>query len=71
MSRKGKPINSMDRRQFIKVSAAITAAMSMPSCGQAAISDRWGKVLPIRRLGKTGLEPTIFTIGGGPFDPDA
>ena len=66
--RKRKPFNSMDRRQFIKVSAAVTAAMSMPACGQATRSDRWGQILPTRRLGKTGLDPTIFTIGGGPFD---
>ncbi|MEX0981145.1 MAG: aldo/keto reductase [Bacteroidales bacterium] len=63
-----KFINSIDRRQFLKLSAALAAVMSLPACGQPVLSDRWGKVLPRRRLGKTGLEPTIFTIGGGPFD---
>ena len=58
----------MERRRFIKVSASLAALMSIPSYLQGSFPDRWGKVLPTRTLGKTGLNPTIFTIGSGAFD---
>ena len=58
----------MDRRHFLKVTASLTALMSIPACMHGSVSDRWGKVLPHRTLGKTGLKPTIFTIGSGAFD---
>ncbi len=60
----------MDRRRFIKASAAMAALTSLPFGMRASDTDRWGKVLPTRKLGKTGLEPTIFCLGGGPFDAD-
>lgn len=62
----------LDRREFIKLSASLAALMSVPgglvSCGSS--SDRWGSVLPKRRLGSTGLDVTIYALGGGPFDAD-
>jgi predicted aldo/keto reductase-like oxidoreductase len=70
MSSKLKPFKLMDRRRFIQVSAAAAALAGLPFCVRSSDTDRWGKILPSRRLGKTGLEPTIFCIGGGPFDAD-
>jgi predicted aldo/keto reductase-like oxidoreductase len=68
MFRKKNSIQQMDRRRFIKVTASLAALMSMPACLQGPASDRWGKILPTRTLGKTSLKPTIFTIGSGAFD---
>jgi predicted aldo/keto reductase-like oxidoreductase len=54
------------RRGFLKVMGVLTAMAYLPSCAQTPRSDRWGPVLPTRRLGKTGLDVTIFCVGGGP-----
>lgn len=62
--------NSMGRRRFIKVSATVATLACLPFCARSVTSDRSGTILPTRKLGKTGLEPTIFCIGGGPFDAD-
>lgn len=58
----------MDRRKFIKVSASLAALASIPACMKGPASDRWGTILPTRPLGRTGLNPTIFTVGTGPSD---
>ena len=67
MSKRNKDI---DRRKFIQLSASLAALMSMPVGLTAAVSDRWGPVLPTRRLGRTGIDISVFGIGGGPFDAD-
>lgn len=62
--------NEINRRRFLKISATLAAMMSMPAAITAAVSDRWGSILPARKLGSTGLDVTMFAIGGGPFDAD-
>ena len=58
-----------NRRQFLKTVAVLTAMAYVPSCiSKSAESDQWGEILPTRKLGKTGLDVTMFCIGGGPFD---
>jgi len=42
--------------------------MSLPSSVLSGKSDQWGKILPTRKLGRTGLDATIFCVGGGPLD---
>ena len=56
----------IDRRDFFKIAAGLSAMAYLPSCGQSVKSDKWGPVLPIRKLGKTGLDVTMFVLGGGP-----
>ena len=56
----------IDRREFLKMAAALSAIAYLPSCGQSVKSDKWGPVLPTRKLGKTGLDVTMFALGGGP-----
>jgi uncharacterized protein len=60
----------IDRRHFIKLSATFAALMSLPVGLSASISDKWGSLLPTRKLGSTGLDVTMFCMGGGPFDAD-
>ena len=38
--------NGIDRRKFISLSASLAALMSMPIGLKAALSDRWGDILP-------------------------
>lgn len=58
-----------DRRHFLKTVATLTAMAYLPSfIPKTARADQWGKVLPTRRLGKTGMDVTMFCIGGGPSD---
>ncbi len=59
-------LQELNRRRFLKMIAALTAMAYMPSCLQKSSSDRWGFVLPKRKLGKTGLDVTMFALGGGP-----
>ncbi|MBK1879264.1 aldo/keto reductase [Pelagicoccus mobilis] len=57
--------NPLNRRQFLKTSTALTAGLigsQLPL--KAETSDVLGYVLPRRRLGKTGLDVTLFCIGG-------
>lgn len=61
---------AINRREFVKYAAALAAVSSLPISINAASVDRWGSVLPTRKLGKTGLDVTCFAIGGGPFDAD-
>ena len=57
-----------NRRRFLEMAAALTAMAYLPSCINAERKDRWGYVLPTRKLGKTGLDVTMFCIGGGAFN---
>jgi uncharacterized protein len=68
MTKKAKMKNELDtnRRNFIKKSASIAALMSVPSFMQPTSADHLGAVLPTRKLGSTGLDATIFCVGGGP-----
>jgi predicted aldo/keto reductase-like oxidoreductase len=68
MTKKGHTNTETDikRREFIKKSASIAALMSLPAYMQPASADRLGDVLPTRKLGSTGLDVTIFGVGGGP-----
>ncbi|HYQ59347.1 MAG TPA: aldo/keto reductase [Draconibacterium sp.] len=58
-----------NRRQFLKSVAVLTAMAYLPSCSSKNTeADQWGEILPTRKLGKTGLDVTMFCIGGGPSD---
>ena len=61
-------INMSERRKFLKTLATLTAGMMIPFEDVAgAISaprDRMGELLPLRKLGKTGIEVTMLGIGG-------
>ena len=61
-------LQEINRRNFLKVAAGLTAIAYLPSCGgQSSVkSDKWGTLLPTRKLGKTGLDVTMFALGGGP-----
>ena len=56
------------RRQFLKKVSGLTAAIMVPmpylSFGKSSQSDKWGKVLPLRKLGKTGANVTMLGLGG-------
>jgi len=58
----------LNRRQFLKITGALAAMAYIPSSLQASGSDRLGPVLPTRKLGKTGMDVTMFCVGGGPYD---
>ncbi len=60
----------INRRRFIRDSASLFALMNMPLAFSSSKPDKWGDVLPKRILGKTGLEVTIFAVGGSPAAPD-
>lgn len=62
-------LKETNRRQFLKTVAALTAMAYVPVfIPKTARADQWGELLPTRRLGKTGLDVTMFCIGGGPYD---
>lgn len=56
------------RRQFLKKLSGLTAAMMVPlhynTFGKSTSSDKWGDVLPLRKLGKTGVDVTMLGVGG-------
>ena len=56
------------RRQFLKKVSGLTAGIMVPlhnlSFGKTTLSDKWGYVLPKRKLGKTGKEVTMLGVGG-------
>lgn len=56
--------NNLNRREFIKYSAMISASLMVPSFSLGG-TDKWSNVLPTRKLGKTGIDATIFTMGTG------
>jgi uncharacterized protein len=56
------------RRTFIKKISGLTAGIMVPvthfSFGKKVNTDKWGTVLPKRKLGKTGVEVTMLGVGG-------
>ncbi len=56
------------RRQFLKKMTGLTAGVMVPfqniSFGKSASSDKWGSILPLRKLGKTGVNVTMLGVGG-------
>jgi predicted aldo/keto reductase-like oxidoreductase len=56
------------RRLFLKKMTALTAGITVSiqniSFGSKSFSDKWGYVLPKRKLGRTGEEVTMLGVGG-------
>ncbi len=56
------------RRQFIKRMSGITAGIILPvqqiTLTKGALSDKWGQLLPTRKLGITNKEVTMLGVGG-------
>lgn len=56
------------RRQFLKKISALTAGITVSvqniSFAKNSFSDKWGYVLPKRKLGRTGEEVTMLGVGG-------
>lgn len=55
------------RREFLKVLTAVTSSLMLPfnSLGfSAKNADKWGMLLPLRTLGKTGVSTTMLGLGG-------
>jgi uncharacterized protein len=59
---------NFNRRKFVKIAAVLSAMAYLPSCTQKTKSDKWGSVMPTRKLGKTGLDLTMFCTGGGAYN---
>jgi predicted aldo/keto reductase-like oxidoreductase len=57
--------NEITRRRFLQIASGMSMLAYLPFDFKEK-SDKWGYVLPTRRLGKTGLDVTIFALGGGP-----
>lgn len=57
-----------ERRKFLKTLAALTTGIMIPyeqmAGSSSAPRDRIGELLPLRKLGKTGVEITMLGIGG-------
>ena len=57
-----------ERRHFLKSLGALTSAIMLPRfdlLGKPIVkSDKWGDLLPSRRLGKTGVDVTMLGVGG-------
>jgi uncharacterized protein len=54
-----------ERRDFLKQIAMLTCSMMLPVSGFArSNNDKWGKILPLRTLGKTGEQVTMLGLGG-------
>jgi uncharacterized protein len=54
-----------DRRDFLKDLAMLTGCLMVPFSSFAASSkDKWGEILPLRLLGKTGEKVTMLGLGG-------
>ena len=56
-----------NRREFLKKMAGLTAGLALPSYLTGLTSanrDRFGELLPLRYLGKTGVPVTILGVGG-------
>jgi predicted aldo/keto reductase-like oxidoreductase len=56
----------MDRRKFLRSLAGLTAALSLPLDGLLSQEgqDKFGKLLPLRKLGGTGESVTMLGVGG-------
>ena len=57
------------RRQFLNRSAQLSSGLILAGSASAyanlqVADDKFGKVLPRRKLGQTSLSPTIYTVGG-------
>lgn len=53
------------RREFIKQLAMLTGSLMLPvSCITGTKKDKWGEILPLRKLGKTGEKVTMLGLGG-------
>lgn len=53
------------RRDFLKYVAMLTGSLMLPVSGFAnSGNDKWGRLLPLRRLGKTGVDVTMLGLGG-------
>ena len=53
------------RRDFLKELAMLTGGLMIPYSGFAASDkDKWGEILPLRLLGKTGEKVTMLGLGG-------
>lgn len=54
-----------ERRIFLKQLAAVTGTLMLPiSNFGASNEDKWGQILPLRTLGKTGENVTMLGLGG-------
>lgn len=54
-----------ERRDFLKQLAMITGSLMLPVSGFAdSQRDKWGDILPMRTLGKTGKKVTMLGLGG-------
>ncbi len=58
----------MERRNFLTKLSGLTAGILIPYSsfsGRSSIQkDRWGEILPLRKLGKTGEKVTMLGLGG-------
>ncbi|HAM10177.1 MAG: hypothetical protein A2X05_04010 [Bacteroidetes bacterium GWE2_41_25] len=53
------------RRDFLKDLAMLTGSLMLPVSGFAnSGKDKWGKLLPLRKLGRTGVDVTMLGLGG-------
>jgi aryl-alcohol dehydrogenase-like predicted oxidoreductase len=53
------------RRDFLKNLAMLTGSLMLPVSGFAGSGkDKWGKLLPLRKLGRTGVNVTMLGLGG-------
>jgi predicted aldo/keto reductase-like oxidoreductase len=53
------------RRDFLKQLAMLTGSLMLPVAGCAGSKkDKWGEILPLRTLGKTGEKVTMLGLGG-------
>jgi predicted aldo/keto reductase-like oxidoreductase len=54
-----------ERRDFLKQLAMLTSSLMLPVSSIAGSEkDKWGKILPLRTLGKTGEKVTMLGLGG-------
>jgi len=54
-----------ERREFLRQLALLTGAMILPiSTFGCTRKDKWGEILPYRKLGKTGEKVTMLGLGG-------
>ena len=54
-----------DRREFLKKMTLLTGSLMLPISGFAnSNKDKWGNILPLRSLGKTGKHVTMLGLGG-------
>jgi len=55
------------RRKFLQSLAALTSGLMLPANSFGRVfenTDKWGSILPLRKLGKTGVETTMLGLGG-------